>query len=118
MNVRRGDIIWADFPYATGRQSKQRPILIVQADYYNRRVHNAVAALLTSNLRNATDPAHLLIEASSPEGRQAGLTTDSVVSCINLVTVSVDRLIRKIGELSDAAMQQIEKCLKAALEIA
>lgn len=117
MNVIRGDIVIADFPHATGTQSTTRPVLVVQADYYNRRVHNVIVALITTNRRNAHDPAHFLIEVASPEGKQSGLAADSVVSCINLVTLIEDRIRRRIGNLPAESMTQVDNCLKAALGI-
>lgn len=117
MRIRRGDVLIADFPHATGTQTTRRPVLVVQADYYNQRIHNVVIALVTTNLRNARDPAHFLIDVSTPEGQQSGLSRDSVVSCINLVTVDEDRLVRRIGALSTQAMLEVDKCLKAGLGI-
>lgn len=117
MNVSRGDIVLADFPHATGKQSSRRPVLVVQADHYNHRIDNVVVALITTNLRNASDPAHYLIELSTSEGQQTGLNRDSVVSCINLVTLYDERIGRKIGELSAQGMQRMDDCLKAALGI-
>jgi mRNA-degrading endonuclease toxin of MazEF toxin-antitoxin module len=73
MNVKRGDIVLADFPHATGTASKRRPVLIIQANYDNRRIHNIVVVLITGNLNNASDPAHHLIRLA----RQKSVVQDS-----------------------------------------
>jgi mRNA-degrading endonuclease toxin of MazEF toxin-antitoxin module len=49
-----------------------------------------------------------------PEGQQAGLLHDSVVSCNHLATVHEDRIQRVIGRLLDAVLSRIDECLKAA----
>jgi mRNA-degrading endonuclease toxin of MazEF toxin-antitoxin module len=114
MNVSRGDIVMADFPFARGGGGKLRPVLVMQADYYNGRIKNTLVVMLTTNLRNVHDRAHFLIDAATPEGQQSGLTQNSLVSCTNIATLHESRLRQVIGRLSDAAMLQVETCLKAA----
>src|SRR4051812_42669005 len=63
---------------------KRRPCLVVQNDAYNQRLDNTIVAQITSNLRAAGEPTHLLVEVNSPEGQQSGLLHDSLVACINL----------------------------------
>ncbi len=117
MNVIRGDIVTADYPNSSGAGSKVRPVLVIQNDYYNTRIANVLIANITTNLKNSNDKAHFLIEVSRPDGVRSGLRKDSLVSCINLATIRIDRIKNKIGELPDQAMQEIEKCLKVALGI-
>lgn len=115
MNVRRGDVVLALYPFASGRGASRRPALVVQCDRDNARMQNTIIAQITTNLRRAAEPTHLLIEAASPEGQQAGLLHDSVISCNNLATLREDRIDRVIGRLPDAIVDRIDDCLKAAL---
>lgn len=115
MQVRRGDVVLALYPFAAGRGGSRRPALVVQNDPDNEQLHNTIVAQITTNLRRASEPTHLLIERTTPEGRQAGLLHDSVVSCSNLATVYEDRIDRVIGHLPEAVMRRIDACLKAAL---
>ena len=103
------------YPFASGRGGSRRPALIVQNDRDNERLDNTIVAQVTSNLRRAPDPSHLLIEQTTPEGQQAGLLHDSVVSCTNLATVHEDRIDRVIGHLPESAMRRLDECLKTAL---
>jgi mRNA-degrading endonuclease toxin of MazEF toxin-antitoxin module len=116
MNVRRGDVVLAEYPHSAGGSSL-RPVLVIQSDAYNAKLDNTVVAQITSVLKHSGDQTNCLIEASSSEGRKAGLLRTSVVSCINLNTVHTKRIKRKIGELSPDLMRQISECLKAALEV-
>jgi len=59
----------------------------------------------------------LVIDLSTPEGRQSGLKHNSLVSCINLAVIPPRNVDRKIGQLSETAMKQIDQCLKVALGI-
>ena len=117
MKAKRVDVVLASFPFATGTTSPKRPVLVIQADAYNQTMHNAVVAEITSNTGRAHDPAHLLINMATAEGQATGLLRNSLVSCLNLATLHESRFERIIGELSPGLMAQVEKCLKAALEL-
>lgn len=115
---RRGDVVIVRFPFAEGVGGKIRPALVVQCDPNNARLDNTILAQITSRIRHArTEPTQLLIEVTSPEGRQSGLLGDSAVACENLFTVRQDIVTRKIGSLPDAVMEKVNRCLKAALGI-
>jgi mRNA interferase MazF len=115
MNVRRGDVVLIQYPFALGAGSSRRPALIVQNDQDNDRLQNTIVAQITANLRRASDSRHLFIDLNTPEGHQSGLLDNSVVSCINLATVHQDRIERVTGHLPESAISRIDDCLKAAL---
>jgi len=117
MNVRRGDVVLARFPHAAGGRGKKRPVIIVQADSYNQQLRHVIVAEVTTNLSAASDAANLLIEVAGPDGPATGLLLDSVVTCLHLVTMSEDRVGKVIGKLSASLVQEIDKCLRAALGI-
>ena len=110
--MKRGDVIVCAFPHASGTPSKNCPAVVVQSDFYNQRIKNLLVAGVTTN---AGDKAHYLIEVSTADGKQSGLSTDSLVSCINLAVIPPRDVVRKIGFLSNAALAEVDKCLKVAL---
>jgi mRNA interferase MazF len=113
--VNRGDVVLVFYPFASGVGGKRRPGLVVQNDADNMRIAATFLAQITTNLARAGAPTHLLIEASTTEGRASGLLHDSLVSCNNLITVELTRVHKVIGHLPPTAMQKIDDCLKAAL---
>jgi mRNA interferase MazF len=115
--VSRGEIVVVDFAVA-GMPKKVRPVLVVQADAYNRKMTNTVVAMITTNLARASEPSHLLIDITTPEGKQAGLLHTSVVNCNTLTTVRQDDVLRVLGSLPAAMMLRVDQCLKAALAVA
>ena len=118
MNVSRGDVVLADFPYSDRTGSKVRPCLVVQCDRNNQRLDDTILVTITSRKRLATtEPTQLLIEANTPTGRQAGLLFDSAVQCENIVTVDHQFVVRKIGRLPDAVQALVDQCLREALDI-
>ena len=88
--------------------------MIVQNNRDNRRLDNTIIAHITTNMRHVNDPTHLLIPWGTPEGSQAGVLHDSMVSCNNLATVHEERIHRVIGHLPEAIMSRIDEYLKAA----
>jgi mRNA interferase MazF len=118
MKVRRGDVVLLDHPFSDATGSKVRPVLVVQADNRNAALTNTVVAMITRNTsRVGIDPTHLLIDVQTPDGQQSGLHANSAVTCGNRFTVHEDRIQRKIGELSAPLMQQVNNCLKLALDL-
>jgi mRNA interferase MazF len=117
MNVQRGDVVLVDYPYTAGGGTKVRPVLVIQNDRDNQRLRNTIVAQITSVTRRTLEPTQLLVEIVTPEGQQSGLRQDSVVNCVNLLTLDKGMVLRKLGNLPDALMQKVNNCLKAALEL-
>jgi mRNA interferase MazF len=116
--MNRGDVVIADFPFQDVPVAKIRPAMVVQNDTDNRVLPNTILAMITGNLTDAGKPTNLLIDPTTPEGAGSGLKGPSLVKCGNLATVRQQRVLRIIGRLHDPLMQQINECLKAALELA
>src|SRR5262245_66048687 len=107
MNVQRSDVVLVDFPYPGGTGSKVRPALVIQNDRNNARLVNTIVAQITGTTQRALESTQVLVEVGTPEGRQSGLRFDSVVNCVNLVTLHKDRVLRVIGSLPDAVLQRV-----------
>ena len=73
---------------------------------------------ITSNLhRRVGAPTQYFIDLETADGQQSGLHFNSVVRCDKLITSNQSRIQGIIGRLSEAAMEEIDVCLKAALGI-
>lgn len=112
----RGEIVVVDFSVAS-MPKKVRPVLVVQADSYNKKMANTIVAMITTNLARAQEPTHLLIDVLTSDGSRSGLLHTSVVNCSTLTTVRQDEILRALGSLSPTTMQEINQCLKTALDI-
>lgn len=95
----RGDVVIVEFPYSDGRRGKNRPALIVQNDRDNRRLTNAVVAMISGNTLHATEPTQVFIDPATAIGASSGLHGPSVVKCCNLYTVRQQDILRNIGRL-------------------
>ena len=117
MSVTRGDVVVVDWPFAAGAGSKARPALIVQNDRDNGRLSNTIIVMFTSITRRSTETTQLLIDVTTPEGQRTGLHRDCVVNCVNIFTIAQAKIVKRIGSLSAALMQQVDVCLKTALAL-
>src|SRR5262249_29337407 len=117
MKVQRGDVVLTRVPHAAGGRGKKRPAVVVQADVYNQSQRFVIVAEITTNLTLAADPANLLIQVASSDGQATGLVQDSMVTCLQLATLSDNRVATLIGKLSPALLLKLNDCLKTALGI-
>ena len=66
MNVKRGDIYYADLsPVVGSEQGGLRPVLIVQNDIGNRYSPTVIAAAITSQISKAKLPTHIDVYAET-----------------------------------------------------
>ena len=107
MNIRRGDIYYADLsPVVGSEQGGLRPVLIVQNDVGNRYSPTVIAAAITSKMSKAKLPTHIDVFAS-----QVGLSKDSVILLEQIRTIDKMRLKEKMGHLDDKVMGEVNEAI-------
>ena len=111
----RGDVVLVLFPDSNLRSAKRRPALVVQRDDLGTRLPQTVVAMITSNMSRAGHPSRVEVMQSSPQGKQMGLLTDSVMMTDNLATVLDTEIDRVIGRCAD--MQAINASLRHTLQL-
>lgn len=115
--MNRGDVVLVDWPFSGGQGARVRPALVVQNDTDNQRLKNTIIAMITSQTRRAGEPTQILIDITTPAGKQTGLRVNSVINCVNLFTVEQSKVLRSIGRIDGSQMPEVHTALKAALEI-
>ena len=112
--MRRGEIWWADLPEPTGSEPGfRRPILIVQANAFNRSAINTVVCVaITSNLRLVGAPGNVRVSA-----RESGLPRASVVNVSHLLTIDTAFLTECVQVLDLRVMQDIDEGLRLVLSL-
>ncbi len=107
MNVKRGDIFYADLsPVVGSEQGGLRPVLIVQNDVGNKYSPTVIAAAITSKLDKAKLPTHIDVYAE-----EFGLSKNSVVLLEQIRTLDKRRLREKMGHLDDVLMQRVNNAI-------
>ena len=107
MNVKRGDIYYADLsPVVGSEQGGVRPVLIVQNDVGNRFSPTVIAAAITSQQDKSRLPTHIKLSAEN-----SGLAKNSIVLLEQIRTIDKKRLQEKMGQLDSMAMEEIDTAL-------
>ena len=107
MNVRRGDIYYADLsPVVGSEQGGMRPVLIVQNDVGNKYSPTVIAAAITSKTSKSRLPTHIEVFAD-----RYGLAKDSVILLEQIRTIDKTRLKEKMGHLDDAVMDRVNDAI-------
>jgi mRNA interferase MazF len=112
--IDRGSIWWADLGEPRGSEpGYRRPLLVIQADAFNRsRIQTVIAAVLTTNLRLVDAPGNVLVPATT-----SGLRRDSVANVSQLITVNREDLQERSGQLDAETMRRVNAGLRLVLEL-
>lgn len=108
-DVRRGDVYYINNNRGQiGNEiRKDRPAVIVSADFLNKHSGDVVVVFLTSQPKKDMS-THVTI-------RTTGRVSEAL--CEQPTTVSVERLSNRIGSVTDREMQQIDIALQIALKL-
>jgi mRNA interferase MazF len=103
----RGEIYLVNFDPTLGAEIKKtRPALILQNDIANRHSPITIVAAITSQFDEPLYPTEVLIRAT-----EGGLTVDSVVLLNQIRSLDKRRLVRRLGVIKPAIMEQVEQAL-------
>jgi mRNA interferase MazF len=111
-SIRRGEVWRANLDPTIGHeQAKTRPVLVLSVDAFNACGAELVTILpLTSKLR----ALRTRVELVPPEG---GCTTSSQVICEQTRTISLDRLSKRLGSVSDGTMLRVSGIIRMLLGV-
>ena len=111
--MQRGELWWANLaPTQESDLEFERPVLIVQDDTFNQsRLNTVIVVGLTTNLELARARGNVLL------GADYGLSKDSVINVTQLVTATKRLLVRRIGQLPDWLMDEVDLGLKLVLHL-
>ena len=112
MNIKRGDIYYADLsPVIGSEQGGLRPVLIVQNDVGNRFSPTVIAAAITSKIGKTKLPTHIDVLRGAQGCREMGLARDSVILLEQIRTIDKRRLKERMGHLDDSVMQRVNAAI-------
>ena len=112
--MRRGEIWWASLRVPRGSEAGyRRPVVIVQADVFNRsEIGTVVAVAITSNAALAAAPGNVTLTK-----RDSGLPRNSVVNVSQLVSLDRSVLSDRIATLSRDKMALVDEGLRLVLSL-
>jgi mRNA interferase MazF len=113
MSLKRGDVVLVLFPDSNLRTAKRRPALVVQRDALQTGLPQTIVAMISSNVSRAGHPSRIRVAVASPQGKQGGLRTDSIIMTDNLATILDNEIDRAIGTWNE--MSAVDVALRHTL---
>lgn len=115
--MKRGDLYWAVLqPRSGSEQSGRRPVVIISNDGFNQ-VPNwrsiIVIPVSTSIRQGARGPTVVPLSGIGP-----ALIPNSVAICHQITTLDRGKLDERIGTLSPTEIEDIERGIRAACDLA
>ena len=111
MNIKRGDLYFADLsPVVGSEQGGTRPVLVVQNDVGNKYSPTVIVAAVTSRINKAKLPTHVEVKAQGN-----GLSKDSVILLEQLRTIDKRRLREKVGRVDEETLAAVGEALSISL---
>lgn len=103
--MKRGEVWWADLPAPIG----SRPVVVLTRDAVLHSIGGIVVALVTRTIRQLPTEVAL--------GRRQGLPVNCVANFDNILTIPRDRLNRLMGSCDADKIAELNKAIKAALDV-
>lgn len=112
--ISRGEIWWTTLqPPAGSEPGFRRPVVVAQADSYNRsRLNTVLVVAMTSNLDRANDPGNVLVR-----NQESGLDRHSVINVTNIIALDRAVLERRVGALPPHLMERVDAGLRRVLAL-
>ena len=110
--IKRGEVWLADLNPTIGReQAGRRPVVIASSDFFNRGFAQLVYAIPVTS-RNKSIRSHIMVVP--PEG---GLAVPSFIMCEAMRSISITRLVQRMGVVSPNTITEFEGILRILLEL-
>ena len=107
----RGEVWVVNWNPARGsEQAGKRPALVIQNDIGNEKASTTIIAAISSSVK--IYPMNVKIDP--PEG---GLDRQSIIKTSQILTISKDRLEKRLGRLSAEKMEEINRAIKLSLDL-
>jgi len=111
MSYKRGDLVVVKFPFILKEESerqKGRPALVIANDKFKKRYNDVILAAITSHIPTTIMEAEIILES----GDLTGLLKRSLLRLDFIMTIPEELISRKIGDLPENLMSEVEKRLK------
>jgi mRNA interferase MazF len=112
VNARRGEIWLVDMGDPIGtEQAGRRPAVVISADRLNES-RAGIVIVIPCTTRYRGLPSHVELDP-----RDSGLDEVSYAKCEDVMSVSDQRVISKLGDVHDEALFQMAKALSFLLDV-
>ena len=108
---RRGDVWIVNWNPARGsEQAGRRPALIIQNDIGNEKAPTTIVAAISGSVKIFP----MNVPVMPPEG---GLERPSIIKTGQILTISKERLEKRLGSLNQERMAEVDRAIKLSLSL-
>ncbi len=102
---KQGDVLLVPFPFTDSAGDKQRPALVVSANWYNRSKATYILSPITSSIPPILAKDEFLLRGR--DYKEAGLKYESIIRCGLLFAVDHQRIVKRLGSLPRGTFDQL-----------
>ena len=108
---KRGEVWLVNWDPARGsEQAGRRPALVIQNDIGNEKAPTTIVAAISSSVK--AYPMNVRI--NPPEG---GLDDPSIIKTSQILTISKERLEKRLGRISEDSLDEVDRAIKLSLAL-
>ena len=108
---KRGEVWLVNWNPARGsEQAGRRPALVIQNDIGNQKASTTIIAAISSSVK--VYPMN--VQINPPEG---GLDHPSIIKTSQILTVSKERLEKRLGRISGKSLNEVDRAIKLSLAL-
>jgi len=108
---RRGEVWLVNWNPARGsEQAGRRPALIIQNDIGNEKAPTTIVAAISGSVRLYP----MNVQINPPEG---GLDRPSIIKASQILTISKERLEKRLGRLTENKLDDVDRAIKLSLSL-
>ena len=108
---KRGEVWLVNWNPARGsEQAGRRPALVIQNDIGNEKAPTTIVAAISSSVRIYP----MNVQINPPEG---GLDHPSIIKTSQILTISKERLEKRLGRLSKDRLDDVDRAIKLSLAL-
>jgi mRNA interferase MazF len=110
----QGQVVLLRFPFTDQSSGKQRPAIVISANWFNLTHEDCILAAITHVIPPKLDKADLKLTAE--EVTDSGLLRPGIVKLGKIVTLEKSQIIKAIGTLPAPTLQKVLHGVKSTLE--
>jgi mRNA interferase MazF len=108
---RRGEVWLVNWNPARGsEQAGRRPALVIQNDIGNQKAPTTIVAAISSSVKVYP----MYVQINPPEG---GLDHSSIIKTSQILTISKERLEKRVGRISEDSLDEVDRAIKLSLAL-
>lgn len=110
--IKRGEIWTVNLEPSLHREiHKKRPALVISSNNVHKKTYHVIVIPISSQVPKTIGPEMVLV------GKKEGLNRQSIVLPIFIRSVDQERLVRKIGSLTETKLLEVAESLRLTLQL-